>query len=201
MSDENSQVSEEEMNQAEVDVAAEGDVEGEQTPEDLNLLLEDARSKADAHWDQVVRLQAELENVRRRAAKDVESAHKFGLEKFVNELLPVIDSLQMGLEASQNSDDGALHKLQEGTEITINMFVSGMAKFNVHAVGQVGDKFNPEFHQAMTMQETDEYPPDTVMMVMQKGYMMNDRLIRPAMVMVSRAPADKPDSASIDLKA
>lgn len=201
MSDENSQVAEEEVNQPEVEVAAEGDVEDEPVPEDLNLLLEDARSKADEHWDQVVRLQAELENVRRRAAKDVESAHKFGLEKFVKELLPVIDSLQMGLEASQNSDGEALHKLQEGTEMTINMFVSGMAKFNVQTVGQIGDKFNPEFHQAMTMQESDEHDPDTVMMVMQKGYVMNERLIRPAMVMVSKAPLDKPDSPSIDVKA
>lgn len=201
MSDENSQVAEEEMNQPEVEVAAEGDVEGKQVPEDLNLLLEDARSKADEHWDQVVRLQAELENVRRRAAKDVESAHKFGLEKFVKELLPVIDSLQMGLEASQNSDGEALHKLQEGTEMTISMFASGMAKFNVQAVGNIGDKFNPEFHQAMTMQESDEHDPDTVMMVMQKGYVMNERLIRPAMVMVSKAPLDRPDSPSIDVKA
>ncbi|HEA26364.1 MAG TPA: nucleotide exchange factor GrpE [Ectothiorhodospiraceae bacterium] len=201
MSDENSQIAEEEMNQPEVDVVAEGDVEGEQKPEDLHLLLEDARTKADEHWDQVLRLQAELENVRRRAAKDVESAHKFGLEKFVKELLPIIDSLQMGLEASQNSDDEALHKLQEGTEMTINMFINGMARFNVQAVGKIGDKFNPEFHQAMTMQESNEHDPDTVMMVMQKGYVMNGRLIRPAMVMVSKAPADKPDSSSIDLKA
>lgn len=201
MSDENSQVAEEEKNQPEVDMVAEGDVEGEQKPEDLNLLLEDARTKADEHWDQVLRLQAELENVRRRAAKDVESAHKFGLEKFVKELLPIIDSLQMGLEASQNSDGEALHKLQEGTEMTISMFTGGMAKFNVQAVGKIGDKFNPEFHQAMTMQESNEHDPDTVMMVMQKGYVMNERLIRPAMVMVSKAPADKPDSPSIDLKA
>ncbi len=201
MSDENSQVAEEEMNQPEVEMVAEGDVEGEQKPEDLHLLLEDARTKADEHWDQVLRLQAELENVRRRAAKDVESAHKFGLEKFVKELLPIIDSLQMGLEASQNSDAEALHKLQEGTEMTINMFISGMAKFNVQAVGKIGDKFNPEFHQAMTMQESNEHDPDTVMMVMQKGYVMNERLIRPAMVMVSKAPADKPDSPSIDVQA
>ncbi len=201
MSDENTQVVDEEVSQPEADVAEEGSVEGEQTPEALNLLLEDARSKADEHWDQVVRLQAELENVRRRAAKDVESAHKFGLDKFVNELLPVIDSLEMGLEASKNSDGEALHKLQEGTEMTINMFTTALAKFNVQAVGNIGDRFNPEFHQAMTMQESDEHAPDTVMLVMQKGYVMNERLIRPAMVMVSKGSADKPDSPSIDLKA
>ncbi len=201
MSDEKDQVTEEEITPPEAEIATDGDDEGEPKPEDLHLLLEDARSKADEHWDQVLRLQAELENVRRRAAKDVESAHKFGLEKFVKELLPIIDSLQMGLESSKNSDVEALHKLQEGTEMTISMFTGGMAKFNVQAVGNVGDKFNPEFHQAMTMQESNEHAPDTVMMVMQKGYVMNERLIRPAMVMVSKAPTDKPDSPSIDLEA
>lgn len=201
MSDENSQVTEEEMNQPEVEVADEASVDSESAPEDLNLLLEDARNKADEHWDQVVRLQAELENVRRRATKDVESAHKFGLEKFVNELLPVIDSLQMGLDASKSADDDGLHKLQEGTDMTLNMFSSAMAKFNVQPVGNVGDKFNPDFHQAITVQESNEHEPDSVMVVMQKGYVMNERLIRPAMVMVSKAPADKPDSSSIDVQA
>jgi len=201
MSDEKSQITEEDVSQTEVDTAAEDSVEGEQEPEDLQLLLEDARTKADEHWDQVVRLQAELENVRRRAAKDVESAHKFGLEKFVSELLPVIDSLEMGLEASKTAADDGLHKLQEGTDMTLKMFSSAMAKFNVQVVGTVGEKFNPEFHQAMTMQESNEHDPDSVMLVMQKGYMMNERLIRPAMVMVSKAPADKPDSPSIDVQA
>lgn len=201
MSDENSQVTEEEMNQPEVEVTEEASVDSDSAPEDLNLLLEDARNKADEHWDQVVRLQAELENVRRRATKDVESAHKFGLEKFVNELLPVIDSLQMGLDASKSADDDGLHKLQEGTDMTLNMFSSAMAKFNVQPVGNVGDKFNPDFHQAITMQESNEHEPDSVMVVMQKGYVMNERLIRPAMVMVSKAPADKPDSSSIDVQA
>ncbi|MDH3355749.1 MAG: nucleotide exchange factor GrpE, partial [Chromatiales bacterium] len=169
MSDENSPVAEEETIQPEGETTSADNVE-EQAPEDVHLLLEDARAKADEHWDQVLRLQAELENVRRRATKDVESAHKFGLDKFVNELLPVIDSLQMGLEASKNSDGEALHKLQEGTEMTINMFSGAMGKFNVQAVGNVGDKFNPEFHQAMTMQESNEHEPDSVMLVMQKGY-------------------------------
>ncbi len=173
--------------------------EREEAPDDLNLLLEDARSRADEHWDQVVRLQAELENVRRRAARDVESAHKFGLERFINELLPVVDSLEMGLDASRSSEDDGLHKLQEGTEMTLNMFASAMEKFNVQVVGEVGEKFNPEFHQAMTMQESDEHEPESIMLVMQKGYVMNDRLIRPAMVMVSKAPTDGPDSPSTDL--
>lgn len=201
MSDENSQVTEDEISQPEAELVDEVSVDGESAPEDINLLLEDARNKADEHWDQVVRLQAELENVRRRAAKDVESAHKFGLEKFVNELLPVIDSLQMGLDASKSADDDGLHKLQEGTDMTLNMFSSAMAKFNVQPVGSVGDKFNPDFHQAITMQESNEHEPDSIMVVMQKGYVMNERLIRPAMVMVSKAPADKPDSSSIDVQA
>lgn len=158
----------------------------EDSSEDLILLLEDARAKADEHWNQVLRMQAELENTRRRAAADVEKAHKFALDRFAQELLPVKDSLEMGLAAAQGSDHEIAEKLREGTELTLKMFTGVLEKFGVKEVNPLGEPFNPELHQAMTMQPSEEYAPNTVTLVMQKGYTLNDRLIRPAMVMVSK---------------
>lgn len=135
--------------------------------------------------DQELRTQADMQNVRRRAEMDVEKAHKFALEKFTNELLPVIDSLERAIEASQ-SDDEAVKALREGVEMTLNMFVSGLEKFKVEQVNPVGDAFNPELHQAMSMVPNPEVPANHVMAVMQKGYTLHGRLIRPAMVIVSQ---------------
>jgi molecular chaperone GrpE len=158
----------------------------EDSSEDLALLLEDARAKADDHWNQVMRIQAELENSRRRAQADVEKAHKYGLEKFAQELLPVKDSLELGLAAAEGSDHEVADKLREGTELTLKLLTTALEKYGVKEVNPQGQPFNPELHQAMTMQPSDEYPPNTVTAVMQKGYTLNDRLIRPAMVMVSK---------------
>jgi molecular chaperone GrpE len=156
--------------------------------EELTLLLEDARSKADEHWNQVLRSNAELENTRRRARQDVENAHKFALEKFALELLPVKDSLEMGLAAiNAQSSEGAQFK--EGSELTLKMLTAAMEKFGIEAVGAIDEPFNPEIHQAMTMQESSDHAPNTVIAVMQKGYQLNDRLIRPAMVVVSKTAA------------
>ncbi|MCW8919317.1 MAG: nucleotide exchange factor GrpE [Gammaproteobacteria bacterium] len=154
--------------------------------EDPALLLEDARAKADEHWNQVLRIQAELENTRRRAQADVEKAHKYGLEKFAQELLPVKDSLEMGLAAAEGSDHEIAAKLREGTELTLKMLIGVLEKFGVKEVNPLGQSFNPELHQAMSMQPSEEHAPNTVTLVMQKGYTLNDRLIRPAMVMVSK---------------
>jgi molecular chaperone GrpE len=150
--------------------------------------LEEARAKADEHWDQLLRIQAELENTRRRAERDVEQAHKFALEKFVGELLPVKDSLEMGLQAASGDDETAV-KLREGVELTLKMLSGALEKFGVQELNPEGESFNPEHHQAMTMQESGEVEPNTVMAVMQKGYLLNDRLVRPAMVVVSKAPS------------
>ncbi len=173
---------------AEAQAEATAEVAGtsEDSSEDMAQLLEDARAKADENWNQVLRMQAELENTRRRAAADVEKAHKFGLEKFAAELLPVIDSLEMGLAAAEGSDHEIAEKLREGTELTLKMFAGVLEKFGVKEVNPLGETFNPELHQAMTMQPSDEHEPNTVTAVMQKGYVLNERLIRPAMVMVSK---------------
>jgi len=159
-----------------------------ESSEELHLLLEDARNKADEHWNELLRNRAEMENLRKRNARDVENAHKFGMEKFIQEILPVWDSLGRGMEAAQD-DDVDIQKIREGMELTLKMMDAAMEKFNLEEIDPQGDVFNPEIHQAMSMQESTDFPPNTVMAVFQKGYLLNDRLIRPAMVVVAKAPS------------
>lgn len=189
-----------EMNEAAV-IEEVAQATGAENGLDLAAQLEQARNKADENWNQVLRIQAEMENSRRRAAQDVEKAHKFALEKFANELLPVKDSLELGLAASV-SDDEAVAKLREGMDLTLKMLTACMEKFGIKEVAPLGETFNPEWHQAMTMQESVTHAPNTVIHVMQKGYLLNDRLMRPAMVVVSKAPPSPPsDTPMIDEQA
>ncbi|MCL6412979.1 nucleotide exchange factor GrpE [Pantoea agglomerans] len=136
--------------------------------------------------DAQLRAQAEIENIRRRAEMDVEKAHKFALEKFANELLPVIDSLERALEVA-NKEDPQLASMIEGIELTLKGLLGAVRKFGVKVVGETGVPFNPEVHQAMSMMESEEFEPNHVMLVMQRGYTLNGRLLRPAMVAVSKA--------------
>jgi len=162
--------------------------QAEQSAEDLAALLEQARAKADEHYEQMVRAHAELENLKKRHARDLENAHKYALDKFVAELLGVWDSLELGHSAAQD-ESADVAKLLEGTELTLKMLSDAMGKFGVEQVDPIDQPFNPEFHQAMSMQPRDDVPPNTVVAVVQKGYLLNGRLVRPAMVMVSKAPA------------
>ncbi len=155
---------------------------------ELQGLLTDARNKADEHWDQCLRLQAELENLRKRGERDLANAHKFALEKFAAELLPVRDSLEMGVAAAAE-ESADLTRLREGGELTLKMLTSAMEKYNIKEINPLNDQFNPEYHEAMSIQERADVAPNTVVTVVQKGYLLNDRLIRPAMVIVSRAAA------------
>ena len=136
--------------------------------------------------DAQLRAQAEIENIRRRAEMDVEKAHKFALDKFANELLPVIDSLERALEVA-NKEDPQLASMIEGIELTLKGLLGAVRKFGVEVVGETGVPFNPEVHQAMSMMESEEFEPNHVMLVMQRGYTLNGRLLRPAMVAVSKA--------------
>lgn len=154
--------------------------------QELTKLLEDARAKADDHWDQLVRTRAELENIRKRNQRDLENAHKFALEKFSTDLIQVWDSLELGHQAAQD-EQADVEKLREGTELTLKLLVDVMQKYGIVQVDPDGEQFNPEYHQAMSMQERDDVEPNTVVAVVQKGYLLNDRLLRPAMVMVSKA--------------
>ena len=166
---------------------AEVSTDGVSEHAELTALLEDARGKADEHWDQVVRMQAEMDNLRKRSERDLANAHKFALERFANELLPVRDSLEMGLAAfdSGAADPG---KLREGVALTLQMLTNAMEKVAIKEVNPQDERFDPDFHQAMSMQERDDVEPNTVVTVVQKGYILNERLIRPAMVIVSKLP-------------
>jgi molecular chaperone GrpE len=159
----------------------------ELSAEELARLLEEARAKADEHWDRVVRAQAEMDNLKKRHQRELEQAHKFGLEKFVAELLGVWDSLELGYEAAKENHD--VDKLLEGTELTLKMLADAMGKFGVEQIDPQGEPFDPEKHQAMQVVERDDVPPNTVVEVIQKGYSLNGRLVRPALVMVSKAPS------------
>ena len=167
-------------------------------PQELHAMLTDARNKADEHWDQCLRLQADIENLRKRKERDVANAHKFALDKFAADILPIRDSLEMGLAAVADSSDAV--KLKEGSELTLKMLASAMEKYNIKEVNALNEQFNPEYHEAMSMQEREDVPPNTVVSVMQKGYLLNERLIRPAMVIVSRA-ASQPGGGQLDEQA
>ncbi|OOV86214.1 nucleotide exchange factor GrpE [Oceanospirillum linum] len=162
----------------------EGDVVDAAAETDTNEVAALEEQLAQAK-DQVLRAHADAQNARRRAEQDVEKAHKFALEKFTKELLPVIDSLERAIEAFDQNDAPAA--LREGVEMTLSMFISTLGKFNVEPVNPQGEPFDPQFHEAMSMVPNPEVEPNTVIAVMQKGYLLNGRLVRPAMVMVSKS--------------
>ncbi len=151
----------------------------------LQSQLEDAKAQITAHQEQLLRVQAEMENQRKRAQNDVTKAHKFALEKIALDLLPVKDSLEMGLEAA-TGEDAEPTKIIEGSELTLKMLSQALEKYNIVEINPLDEKFDPEFHQAMTMQPVEGKEPNTVAGVMQKGYTLNERLIRPALVMVAK---------------
>ena len=147
--------------------------------------LAEARRVAQENLDRALRAQAELENVRRRTERNLRNAHKFALERFVAELLPVRDSLELGLAASAEKGASAA-SITEGVELTLRMLEQAMEKFGVQVVDPAGEPFDPDFHQAMTMQESDTAESGTVLIVVQKGFLLNERLVRPAMVIVAK---------------
>lgn len=143
------------------------------------------RAKADENWEKYLRAAAELENVRKRAARDVENAHKFALERFATELLAVIDSLEMGLAAGEDADAETLLK---GKEATLKQLLATLERFGVQELDPHGEPFDPAFHEAMTVQPSADVEPGSVLSVFQKGYALNGRLLRPARVVVAAEP-------------
>ena len=182
------------------EVVGEEDVQAESSESDTQTLdgedNAEAGEEVTALRDQLLRSQAEMQNLRRRMEKDVESAHKFGQEKLIKELLPVIDNLERALESTAEAESGDANVL-EGVKMTRDIFLQALAKFEVVAIEPQGEPFDPQLHQAMSMVENPEVEPNTVIAVMQKGYTLHGRLIRPAMVMVSKGGAGK----TIDEKA
>lgn len=159
----------------------------QQSASDVDVVkqLEDARNKADEHWNELLRARADLENMRRRHSRDLENAHKHALDKFIAELLPIGDSLEFGLNAAKN-EDANLVTVREGMEMTLKMFMSSIGKFGLEQLNPEGEAFDPDLHQAMAMQPVEGVEANQVLKVMQKGYRFNGRLLRPAMVVVSQ---------------
>lgn len=150
--------------------------------EQLKTQIEEAASK---EQDILLRSRAEIENLRRRTEQDVEKAHKFALEKFSKDILNTIDNLERALATPANKEDESVKALFDGVELTLKELVSTVGRFGVEAVGVVGETFNPDLHQAISMQPAEGFETNQISVVLQKGYTLNGRVIRPAMVMVA----------------
>ncbi|MGB5625254.1 MAG: nucleotide exchange factor GrpE [Woeseiaceae bacterium] len=144
--------------------------------------LAEAQAKADENWERYLRAAAETDNVRKRAARDVENAHKFAIERFGKELLAVTDGLEMALAASDNA---SIESLLEGSRATLKLLGTTMERFGISVIDPEGEPFDPELHEAISVQPSDTVEPGTVLNVFQKGYVLNGRLLRPAMVVVA----------------
>ncbi len=168
-----------------VDQVAENISEGDADVAGLQAQLETAQAKADENMDLALRTRAEMENLRKRQSRELENAHKYALDKIAEELLPVRDTLELGVAAA-GEEEADLGKVVEGTELTLKMLTQALEKFNILEVNPLGEKFNPDLHQAISMQEGTDQAANTVLTVMQKGYTLNDRLLRPAMVVIAK---------------
>ncbi len=142
-----------------------------------------AEQQVHENWEKSVRALAELDNVRRRAERDVANAHRFSLEKFSEALLPVVDSLEQAIQLAEKEADASM---REGLELTMKLFVGVLDKFDVKQLDPLGEVFDPQQHEAMAMQASPDAAPNTILMVFQKGYKLNDRVIRPARVIVAQ---------------
>lgn len=185
----------ESVNSEESQVQGEAQAQAAEPADGLQAEVERLREEVSGLKDQALRAQAEMQNVRRRAELDVEKAHKFSLEKFVRELLPVVDSLEKAVENSvaDESGDERVARIHEGVEMTLGMLVSTLEKFGAQQVNPLGAPFDPQQHEAMSMVDAPDAEPNSVVAVMQKGCVLNDRLVRPAMVVVARPQAEKVD--------
>lgn len=193
MSNEENKVTEEELDQI---IAEAEKVEAEAQTEEaadeqeakiaqLEAALLSSEAKVKEQQDSVLRAKAEVENMRRRTEQEIDKARKYALNKFAEELLPVIDNLERAIQAA-DSEVEAVKPILEGVELTHKTFVDTVAKFGLKEINPEGETFNPELHQAMSIQESPDHESNTVMFVMQKGYELNGRVIRPAMVMVAK---------------
>ncbi len=175
------------------DAAGDQDFDWKIYADELEGKLSQAEATIEAQKDSVLRAKADGENARRRAEQEVDKARKFALERFAGELLSVVDNLERATQAADTENE-VIKPLLEGVLLTQKSFISTFEKFGLKILDPQGEVFNPEHHQAMSMQETDEVAPNTVIAVMQKGYLLNGRLLRPAMVMVSRGSSNSVDT-------
>lgn len=154
--------------------------------EALEEKLTEAEAKANQFWNQFLRTQADLENMRRRTERDISSAHKYGSEKLIAELLLVIDSLERGLELTAEASDAGVKTVRDGMEMTLSMLLKTLEKHGAKQLNPLGEPFNPEWHQAVSMADDPKAEPNTVLQVLQRGYLLHDRLLRPAIVVVAK---------------
>jgi molecular chaperone GrpE len=180
---------EEELNEAAEAAAGNDQVEADTKQGANGADAETLEAKVKEFQEQMLRSQAEMQNVRRRAEIDVEKAHKFALEKFVKELLPVADSLEKAVESTEGHENAGevVANIREGVEMTLSLFMNSLQKFNVKQLNPVGEPFDPQQHEAMSMVPAPDAEPNSVIAVVQKGYTLNDRLVRPAMVVIAKA--------------
>jgi molecular chaperone GrpE len=191
MSDEN--IKEDNLDNAENDEQDKDEViesSEEEQDDDISVTSDEefelAKAEVARAKDDYVRLQAEMQNLRRRTEQDVEKAHKFGQERFSTELIAVVDNLERSLEASHGNEDSAVKAIHEGVNLTLKGFIECLQRNHINTVDPLGEPFDPLFHQAIGTQDNPESEPNTVVAVMQKGYTLHDRVLRPAMVMVSK---------------
>jgi molecular chaperone GrpE len=163
----------------------EADAETETVEESVEQQLDKAQATIKEYWEQILRLKAEIENNRKRSIRDIEHAHKYALRNFSESLLPIVDSMEMAQKAAE-AENASLESIIEGTELTMSMFVQVLEKYGLQELDPIGEKFDPEQHQAISMVEDKSAESNTVVSVMQKGFMLNERLVRPAMVVVSK---------------
>ncbi len=161
--------------------------------ETLKSALEEAQAKAEENYELALRTKADAENIQRRSERDIANARKYAIEGFVNDLIPVLDSLEQGM---QIETDGASKAMREGMELTFKLLVDALDKHGVERLDPEGHPFNPEHHEAMTTVESEEVDPDHVLQVFQKGYLLNGRVVRPARVVVARGPAKAVDESA-----
>lgn len=163
--------------------------QGEPDEPDTETALAEAEARAEENWNQFLRARAEMENLRRRAEKDVAQARQQSLEKLAGELLAVKDSLEMGVQTAR-SEGADITQIAEGSELTLRMFNQALEKFRIEEINPEGERFDPACHEAMAAQPAADAEPNTVLNVVQKGYRLGERLLRPAMVIVAKAPEE-----------
>ncbi len=175
--------------EARVEISDQAESESESktdtSEEDIEQQLLEAQATIKDYWDQIMRLKAEIENNIKRSSRDIENAHKFALRNFAESLLPILDSMEMGQQAA-DSDKASLSSIAEGSQLTMSMFVQALEKHGLKQIDPVGESFDPDQHQAISIVEDENAESNTVISVMQKGFSLNDRLVRPAMVVVAK---------------
>lgn len=153
---------------------------------DLMEKLNSAEQKNAEYWERILRMQADADNLARRTEREINNAHKFALERFLTDLLPVIDNLERGIEAAREISNAQVDAIKSGVELTLQMLQEVLAKTGVQIVHPVNQQFNPDLHEAISTQNSVDSQPGIVLTVLQKGYVLNGRLIRPAMVIVAK---------------